>query len=219
MRIRRFLGIIALLLVCACAGRQLKPDMTAEEIYQAAQAEVEKRDYDEAQKLFDRIRDEYPFSKFAVEAELLAADSAFRQEKWEEAAASYRSFEELHPTHPSVAYAIYRRGLAQMKLASPDDRDQTATRKALEAFQKLLNAYPGSEYASEARLKLEEARFSLAAHELYVAQYYARKKEYDAALARLRDLVRDYPDTPHRDEALRLATEIKARKEGATRGK
>lgn len=218
MRTLRSVTVLSLLFLCACAGVESKKDMSADELYRAAQTSVAEKDYEVARKLFDRIRDEYPFSQFAVEAELLAADMAFQDKNWEEAAAAYRSFEDLHPTHPRVGYAIYRRGVAEAELSRPEDRDQTATRKAAEAFQKLLYAYPDSEHAQDARRRLAQARSTLAAHELYVAEYYVRRKKYDAALARLQELVQDYSDTPYRDEALLLATEIKAKKEGEVRG-
>ena len=195
-------------LLFGCAGGQKRAPIPPEELYRQAQEAVEDYDFKQAQDLLDRIRDEYPFSKYAAEAELLGADMAFRDNRFEEAAASYRSFEELHPTHPKVPYAIYRRGMAYLEISHPADRDQTASRNAAEAFQKLLNAYPNSEYAAEAREHLTEMRSRLAAHELYVARYYVRKKKYSAALSRLHELVKTYPDAPERDEALSLALEV-----------
>jgi outer membrane protein assembly factor BamD len=111
-----------------------------------------------------------------------------------------------------VSWAEYRRGLAYLKLAHRADRDQTATRQAAEAFQRLLGAHPTSEYAEDARKRLGEVRASLASHELYVARYYVRKKKYDAALDRLRGLVATYPDSPAGQEATKLAAEVEALK-------
>lgn len=205
--------LLALLvaLLYGCAAGQKRADLPPEELYRLAQEAVEDRDYQDAQKLLDQIRDQYPFSRFAAEAELLSADMAYRDKRYEEAAAGYRSFEELHPTNPKVPYALYRRGMAYLEISHPADRDQTATRNAAEAFQKLLFAHPDSQYADEARRLLDEMRSRLAAHELYVARYYLRKDQYGAALSRLQALVQNYPDAPQRDEALRLALEVQDR--------
>lgn len=208
MRMLHLATLAALLLAAACAGKQQRADIPPEELYRQAQDAVEEHDYEGAQALLDQVRDEYPFSRYAAEAELLSADMAFRQEKYEEAAAAYRSFEELHPTHAKAVYALYRRGLSYAEVSLPADRDQTATRNAVEAFQKLLYAHPESEHAVDARDRLTELRGRLAAHELNVARYYIRKKSYDAALQRLRTLVQEYPDAPQRDEALQLALEL-----------
>ncbi len=203
--------------LAGCWGARNLADLPPDQLYRQARIAVEKHRYERAKEIIDRIRDDFPFSRYAAEAELLEADMAFDQEKFEEAAAAYRSFEELHPTHPRVAYAVYRRGLAYAGMVEPPDRDQTATRNALEAFQKLLRAYPGSEFAADARARVKELRTRLAEHEMYVARYYLRRKLYDAALGRLQELIRSYPDTPLRDEALALALQIQSRK-GSGRG-
>jgi outer membrane protein assembly factor BamD len=209
---RLLIPLITLAVLSGCAGSRPKDQasVSADVLFVEAQAEAKRHNYEDAAKLLERIRDEFPFSKYTVDAELLGADIAYQQEKYQEAAAAYRSFEDVHPTHPKAAYAVYRRGLAQMQLSRPEDRDQTATRAALEAFQKLLQAYGGGEYAKDARVRVVEARNRLAAHELYVARYYVRKERFDAAIGRLESVLRDYPDTSSKGEAEKLMATLKA---------
>ena len=211
MRAPKALTALFILLLSACAGvQENKTETTPEALYAEAQAEAKNKAYERAQKILERIRDDFPFSKVAVDAELLGADLAFEQEKFEEATAAYKSFEDLHPTHPQVPYAVYRRGLAQWALSRPEDRDQTATRGAAEAFQRLLHANPEGPHSAEAKQKLAEARSRLAAHELYVASFYLRREQPDAARVRLETLLKDYPDAPQREEAARLLAQVDA---------
>lgn len=214
MRRTACLFVLALLLGCSGAAPTPTPVTTAETLYGQAQATAKTRDFEEATKFLERLRDEFPFSRFAVEGELLLADIAFDQEKFPEATVAYRSFEDTHPTHPRASHAVYRRGLAQMELSQPEDRDQSATRAALEAFQKLIHAYPGSEREADARKRIAEARNRLGAHEVYVAQYYLRRSKFEAAAARLEGAVRDFPDTPSKNQALQLLEELKGKREG-----
>ncbi len=217
-RCRALICRVALLaagFLAACAGRETRWDKRPDELYRLAQEALDDSDYERAQSLINQIRDEFPFSKFAMEGELLGADMAYKRKNYEEAAAAYRSFEELHPTHPKVPYAMYHRGLAYMELSQPEDRDQTATKNGAEALQKLLYAYPKCEYASDARTRLTEARDRLAGHELHVARYYARREKYDAALTRLRGLVQNYPESQYRDEALQMALKLEGEKKQA----
>ncbi|MDF1555848.1 MAG: outer membrane protein assembly factor BamD, partial [Deferrisomatales bacterium] len=181
-----------------------------DQLYAMAQTAGADNDYEEAQTILDRIRDDHPFSRFAVEAELLAADLKFQAKKFEEAAALYRSFEQLHPTHPQVAYTIYRRGLAYWNLSSPAGRDQADTRSAAEAFQKLLYGYADSEYTAPGRELLAQVRSRLAAHEIHVGRYYLRRERYAAALGRMEGVVKEFPDTPEQAEAQQLAKEARA---------
>lgn len=213
MRVVPFAVLLSALLAAACAGKSKRAELPPEELYRQAQEAVERNRYDTAQELLDQIADEYPFSRYATEARLLTADIAYQKKEYEEAAASYRSFEELHPTHPRALYALYRRGLSYAALSMPEDRDQTNTRNAAGAFEKLLYAAPQGEYAEDAGRRLADLRARLAAHELYVARYYLRRKSYGAALQRLEVLVRDYPEAPQRDEALRLALELHGKAE------
>ncbi|MBI5441687.1 MAG: outer membrane protein assembly factor BamD [Deltaproteobacteria bacterium] len=212
MKRARILCFCLLALLGACAAPKKVPTAPPEDLYRQAVKAIEKSDWAEAQRLLDHIRDESPFSNYAVEAELLSADSLFKQEKWEEAAGAYKTFTELHPTHPKAAYAQYNRGLAYLKLAQKEDRDQTGTRNAAEAFQKLLNAYPASEFTEDARKRLAQARETLASHELHVARYYVRRKKYDAAVERIQVLLRNYPDAAVVPEAWKLVAELEAKK-------
>ncbi len=207
-RFHRLLAAAALVFLAGCWGAQTRKDLPPEVLYQQALEQVEDGAYEPAQKTLDFLRDQYPFSKFAVEAELLEADMLFDQEKYEEAAAAYRAFEELHPTHSKLGYAVFRRGLSYEELSLPPDRDQTGTHNAIEAYQKLLYLRPEGEHAAEARERMEKLRQRLAEHELYVARYYKRRKMYDAARGRVAYLVRNFPDTPARQEAEQLAREL-----------
>lgn len=205
-------AILISVVLGGCAARQTRIDKQPDELFRLAKEAVEDSEYEKAQSLINQLRDDFPFSKFAMEGELLSADMAYRRSNYEEAAAAYRSFEELHPTHPKVPYAMYRRGLSYLELSRPADRDQTATKSGAEALQKLLYAHPKCEYAPDAKARLAEARDRLAAHELHVARYYARKAKHEAALKRLQGLIQTYPESQYRDEALELALMLEAEK-------
>lgn len=200
--------LIFSLLAAGCAGDQDMGSLPPEELFGLAKEEIEDYHFEEAQMFLDRIREQYPFSSFAVEAELLAADMAYEQDEYEQAAEEYLIFERIHPTHERVDYAIYRQGLCHLELSDTEDRDLTGARNAVGAFAKLLNGYPSSEFARDAGEKLVETKNMLAEHELYVADFYFRKERFEAARERLRTLVREYPDSKFVEEATRLALEI-----------
>lgn len=212
MRIINVIILATILMLSACASTQEVEKLTAEELHSRANAAVKEGDFKDAEELIDRLRDEFPFSDLVASVELLAADIKFEKEDYEEAAAAYGAFEDLHPTHPKVPYAIYRRGKAYLEVSLAYDRDQSAVVRANEAFQKLIYAFPETDYAADARKHLEDVHSRLAAHELYVAKFYIRKKEFDAALGRLKFLVDKYPQTPMADEALVLVQEIGAKR-------
>lgn len=173
-------------------------------MFEKAEKSLSKGYYDEAIAEFDKLRNTFPFSRFAVEAELKIADAHFKKRDYAEAADVYRTFARLHPKHEKVDYATYRVGLA-LFLEAPKsvDRDQSSTEKALEEFRSFLTQFPESKYADDATAKIAEGRDRLAQKELYVARYYVKHEKYKAALGRLRSVLKKYPES---DAAVEEAT-------------
>jgi outer membrane protein assembly factor BamD len=159
-------------------------------------------DYDEAIDAFQSIIDNYPYSEYAVLAELRIADAYFEDEKYEEALAYYRDFADLHPQHEMVPYTIYRAALCHERRVRSPNRDQTATRDALLFLDRLLAHHPYSEYATEAEVLWRSLRGRLAEHVKEIADFYASRGEWESAAERYRTLLNEYPGLGYDAEAL-----------------
>jgi outer membrane protein assembly factor BamD len=151
-------------------------------------------DHARAIKYFQEVIDNYPYSDHAVLAELRIADTHFEQRNFQEALSYYQDFVELHPNHPKVPYAIYRNGLCSYEQMRASDRDQGPTREAASQFQALLERYPDSEEAADAKVKLAETRDRLAHHELEIADFYYDQGIYHAAVQRYQRALDTYPE-------------------------
>ena len=182
-----------------------RPKNLLEEV-QEAMREFERGRYVVAFEKFQSIRDRYPTTPYALLAELKMADCKYYSGSYEEAIVLYEQFEKLHPTNEAVPYVIFQIGSAYYRMMFSPDRDQTNTRKAIEAYERLLRQYPDSPYSLEAKRRIRRCRDNLAAHEYYVAHYYFRVKRYRAAYARLEYLLKTYPDT---DTALKARSLLK----------
>jgi outer membrane protein assembly factor BamD len=158
--------------------------------------------YEAAAEAFQKIKDRYPYSQYAVAAELKMADALFRRELYEEAHAAYSDFEKLHPKNPEIPYVIYQRGMCYFEQISAVDRDQTGTLKAIEEFERLVKRFPRDAYARRAGLRIRKCYIFLAKHELYVGDFYFRSRNYRAAAARYRYVLEHYPDLGQYHEAL-----------------
>lgn len=174
----------------------------AQKMFDHAAKNFKKGYYDEAIAEFEKLRNTYPFSRFAVEAELKIADALFKKREYGDAADAYRTFAKLHPKHEQVDYAAFRVGLS-LFLEAPKavDRDQASTEKSLDEFRAFIQQYPDSKFADEAAKKIGDGRDRLAAKELYVGRYYTSHKKWHAALGRLKNVVDRYPDSPSAIEA------------------
>jgi outer membrane protein assembly factor BamD len=214
MRARTLL--LALLPLLACStGRvsftgEITYAKTAEENYQAGLDEMKKENWVEAGKFYEHVRTKYPFSKYSALSELRQADSKFLQSRFPEAAESYTAFVTGHPTHEEADYAAFRAALARHNDAPSDfvlfppafEKDQKALRSAAELLTAFLKERPGAKQVPEARKLLAEVNQKLAAHEVYVAEFYWKRERWAGAAMRYEALVRDFPGTPQEPEAL-----------------
>jgi outer membrane protein assembly factor BamD len=142
---------------------------------------------------FQAIIDNYPYSDYAVLAELKIADAYFADGKYEEALSYYRDFSDLHPQHPEVAYTIWRSALCHEKRKRAPNRDQTATRDAIVYLDRLLLKYPYSEYAAEGEDLWRSLRRQLAKNVVGIGDFYMKREEYESAAERYRMLLNEYP--------------------------
>ena len=205
-----------LLIAAACATQPPEPELgelpEADVLYQDGVALLENRKtvlwwfdvtpYQEAIDKFQEVVDNYPYSEYAVQAELKIADSYFEQERWDEALSYYRDFAELHPEHPKVPYTIYRTALCHERKSSSPERDQTATREAIAALDQLMTRYPTSPEAREAETLWRELRTKLAQHVLGIGDFYWKRDEYQSAAGRYRQVLDEYPGLGLDAEAL-----------------
>jgi outer membrane protein assembly factor BamD len=209
---RAALLVLLCALLGACASAPPEEEIPSAESYYRKGLEVLKgqrvlllfrdTDYARAIELFREVIDNYPYSDYSTLAELKIADVYFEQEHYEEAAEYYQDFVELHPSHPQVPYSIYRNGLCSYEQIRATDQDQTPTREALAQFGVLLDRYPESEYADEARVLSQEARDHLSAHVREIGDFYFDRGEYYGAAERYEEAIEEFPGHDQRDSTL-----------------
>jgi len=188
------LSLISLLLVSGCAWFENKEEKTAQELASDGMDQFNSGDYRDSIESFEKLKDWYPFSKFAILAELKIADANYNVKEYEEAVASYEEFESLHPRNEAIPYIIYKIGLCYFEQIDTIDRDQNTAKKALNTFRRLEKQFPGDSYTIKAKEHIKECLKSLAGHELYVGLFYFKSKHYKAALSRFKSVLTKYSD-------------------------
>src|SRR5260370_16210831 len=158
------------------------------------------KSYVDAEKYFEFVKTKYPFLDAAKEAEIRLADTDFDRERFTEARDRYQNFVKLHPTHPKVDYAAFRAALTHYKdmpsdffiLPPSKEKDQVQVRAANKAMADFVRSYPNSAYHPEAKKILDDTRRRLAEHEIYVAEFYAKRDKWLAVARRLETVVDQY---------------------------
>lgn len=191
------------------AGCKTGPDLsadyaqTARENYELALGEFSDEDWDEAIQYADFVRIRFPFSRYAVEAELLIARAEFEQGNYLTSQDAFRQFAKLHPTHKHVrngwvsymaAVAAYMNGPQSFFLFPPDyQRDQSRLREALTELEYFFDHYGDTPSVDNALELRDEINRRLLEHELYVARFYLEREKPEAAIGRLETAHAIYP--------------------------
>jgi outer membrane protein assembly factor BamD len=182
-------------------------EQPAEDLYNQAQDLLQDNQPAEAAAAFEEVDRQHPYSQWATRAQIMSAYSYYEARRYEDAIAAADRFIELHPGHQDTPYAYYLKGVSYYDQISDVRRDQEMTQEALAAFDELVRRYPDTDYARDARLKLDLTRDHLAGKEMEIGRWYERRGEYVAAINRFRRVVENYQTTTHIPEALMRLTE------------
>ena len=163
--------------------------------------------FKKAAEKFDEVERIHPYSEWARKSLIMSAYSNYESQRYTDAISSARRYVTLYPGTEDAAYAQYLIGESYYNQIADVGRDQERSEKAAVAFRELIEKYPESEYAVDARGKLEVAEDQLAGKEMEIGRYYLTKRQYLAAVNRFKTVVSDYQTTRHIEEALHRLTE------------
>jgi outer membrane protein assembly factor BamD len=202
------LSALALLALSACGGG-IKEDpilrLAAEESLAQGKQLLAQEKYAKARPYFTHAFEVEPNSATGREALLLAADTFYLEggsTNFVQAEAKYRDYLNRFPTSEQAAYVQFQIANSLARRMERPDRDQTTTRKALEAYEDLVRLYPTSEYAAQAQEQREVVRANLAEHEYVVGRFYLRYGAPRAAVQRFEFLLANFPQYPEKDKVL-----------------
>ncbi len=198
---------MAVTILVGCSSAKKVDTSTASGAFKLGQMYEKDERYDEAISEYSDVKNKFPYSRFAVEAQLKIADLQFKQENYAEAESAYRLFKEFHPNYSKTDYVTYRIGLSIFDQLPPTiDRDLSLAKTAIDSFNEVIKNYPASDYAKKAQKYIAKCKKMLAEKDKYIADYYFGQEKWTSALGRYEDLMRDYPDQGYQVQALYGAT-------------
>jgi outer membrane protein assembly factor BamD len=207
------LGAVALsslLSGCGSSDENSKqvPTGPVEELYNNGVDALNARRFSAAGDQFAAVEQNYPYSTWAVNAQLMSAYSLYLQNKYTEALGTLDRFIQLHPAHRDIAYAYYLRALCYYEQIADIQRDQRGTEEAMNALREVATRFPDTAYARDAKLKIDLCFDHLAGKEMEIGRFYQKQQLYEAAIGRFQRVVDDYQTTNHAPEALARLTEV-----------
>lgn len=201
----------AALVLGACSGDDdaeiVYDERPVEQIYNKALNLLEDNKYRQAAAEFDEVERQHPYSQWARRAMLMASYCYYQTNDYDSAILSAQRFLALHPGNKDAAYAYYLMGISFYEQISDVGRDQGMTQNALATLSEVVRRFPQTEYARDARLKIDLTVDHLAGKEMEIGRYYLNQQSYVAAINRFRSVIVSYQTTTHVPEALHRLTE------------
>lgn len=204
--------IVWALAACSTTDIDETAGWSNEKLYVEARDEALASNFERSAQLFEKLEGRAAGSVLAQQAQLEQAYAYYRQGERAQALATIDRFMRLHPSSPALDYALYLRGLVNFndnlglfgRLAGTDlsERDQAAAKESFTSFRRIVEEYPSSRYAPDARQRMRYIVNSLAAYEVHVARYYFQRGAYLAAANRAQQALVDYDAVPALEEAL-----------------
>jgi outer membrane protein assembly factor BamD len=197
---------------CSSGPKDESVGWSPEKLYAEAKTEAAAGNYDRAAKLYERLEGRAAGTVLAQQAQLDHAYVLYKSGEKAQALATIERFIKLQPTSRALDYAIYLQGvinfnddlglLGNLSRQDLSERDQQAARDSFQSFRQLVDQFPASTYAPDARLRMNYIVNTLASYEVHVARYYFRRGAYVAAANRAQQTVQEFQQSPSAEEAL-----------------
>ena len=202
---RLFISLVLTLSLVGCGPvNEIDPtaDWDVERFYSEARAELAKKNYLTAIEYYETLESRFPFGKYATQAQIDGAYAYFKFNEPDSAITALDRFIKLHPRHESVDYAYYLKGLVNFErggtildlLAERDvsEFDRNLLLNAYNDFKILLQRFPSSKYALDAKKRMIYLRNELARSDYQIANYYATREAWVAVANRTRFILQNY---------------------------
>ncbi len=198
---------------CSIFSKEQEPTRTVEEYFQRGHEALNDSAWDLAIKEFEKLRSVYPYGAWSEQASLELAYAYYRNSEPQSAVREVEEFIRMYPKHARLPYAMYLKGISRESttrsfldnyISDPSRRDSEPVRQAYQDYLNLIQRFPNSEYASDAKLRLVRLRNNLARHEMQVAEFYLERQAWLAAAKRAQYVLENYPQTPSSQRALQI---------------
>ena len=206
--------IAFLSLTSSCSKDEAEIERPEELYYEQAQRRIKVNNYFGAIESLQRIETQYPFGRYAEQAQIELVYCYFMNGEFEASHSASERFIRLHPRHPNIDYAYFIKGLSSYtrdagllaRIANTDlsERDVSGAKLSFSELTEFLTRFPESQYAPYAKQRLIYIRNLVASNELHAAEYYLERKAYVASIKRASYVLENIPNSDQNHRALQV---------------
>lgn len=199
---------VALTFFSSCSTTKKESIQSADDLFNKAKFEFEKKKYEEAEKYFDLLKLQYPASQYADDAQFYLGEISFAKGDYIMAAFHYSTLRKWYPISEFSKIALFKTALSYYNLSPSFDREQEYTFKAIEYFMEFNKIYPEDSLAIPSNNYLKVLRNKLAYRNYFTATLYHKWESPKSALIYIDIVLTEYSDTEYAEDALWLKIQI-----------
>ena len=211
--------LVALLFVYSCGDKtnkiseivEVDMEMQMSNAYKEGYFELQRGDVLLAAKKFNEAELLFPQSPWAAKSAIMAAYAYYTQDYYSDTIFELERYLKTYPNHKDKVYAHFLLGMSFYEQIVVEKKDLKSILDAKNQFELIIKEYPASEFAMDAKFKIDLINEILAAKEMYIARYYLNKSKWIPALNRFKTVVNKYNTTIYTEEALHRLVEINYR--------
>ncbi len=202
------LATASTLTLSACAGKAKKTEHLVYEerpvelLYETGMEKLDDKSWTDAVQYFEEVQRQHPYSEWSRRAIVMTIYANYQGGKYEEASAAADQFIHLYPGSDLTPYAYYMKAICSFEQIVDVGRDQAYTNSSQALLTDVVRRYPNSEYARDARVKLDMVQDQLAGKEMDIGRWYLTENQPLAAIGRFKTVAGQYQTTSHTPEAL-----------------
>tara|TARA_B100001057_G_scaffold38910_1_gene35034 strand:- start:347 stop:1180 length:834 start_codon:yes stop_codon:yes gene_type:complete len=215
-KIRIILIFLAIIFLYSC-GKEVEkiklikePSQNKEMIsaYKKGMSFLDSGDYFAASKKFLEVEVLLPQSQWAPKSVLMASYSYYLQNYYSLAIENLKRYFKTYPKDKNMAYAHYLLAMCYYEIIEGEKKDLAPLILSKKELIFIIENYPNTDYAYDARFKIDLINDILAAKEVYIGRHYIKKKKWIPALNRFKNVLNNYETTNHVEEAIHRLVEI-----------
>jgi len=169
---------------------------------------LDKDDALSAAKKFNEAELLFPQSEWAPKSALMAAYSYYAYNYYGDSIYELEQFIKKYPKDERISYANFLLAMCYYQSIVDEKKDLEPLLKARDKFIYVVENYPNTDFAMDAKFKLDLIREILASKEMYLGNYYIQREKWIAAINRFKTVVNDYETTIYVEEALHRLVEL-----------
>jgi outer membrane protein assembly factor BamD len=185
------------------------PDkVKAAQIYAEAVKALIEGDAFFAGKQFKEVEVLLPQSQWAAKSSLMAAYSDYSRNAYSNAVFGLERHIKNYPADKNIPYAHYLIAICYYEQILDEKKDLAPLLEAKKKFEFIIETFPGTDYSTDAKFKIDLIIDQLAAKEMSIARYYMKVEKWIPALNRLKRVTEKYERTVFVEEALHRIVEV-----------